>query len=184
MPYIKRRDDAPCGLLLPVLKSKFYGISPDALVDFHTGSYYHATDERGHPKAFRRGGRAHPIFSPHRAKVLHGPARGATLDDAAHFVHYTGRYGCGAAEGAGCVLYEALRASPAVARLEAVLATLPPLPKLPGSAPAWRQAPDADAPAAAPFAVVAPAPRRQAAAASPSFSANATSYSRRCDCTT
>ena len=60
-----------------------------------TGSYYHATEERGHPKAFRRGGRAHPIFSPHRAKVLHGPARGATLDDAAHFVHFTGRYLCG-----------------------------------------------------------------------------------------
>ena len=58
-------------------------------------SFYHATDERGHPKAFRRGGRAHPIFSPHRAKVLHGPARGATLDDAAHFVHFTGRYLCG-----------------------------------------------------------------------------------------
>ena len=69
--------------------------APDALVGFHTGSYYHATDERGHPKAFRRGGRAHPIFSPHRAKVLHGPARGATLDDAAHFVHFTGRYLCG-----------------------------------------------------------------------------------------
>ena len=68
--------------------------APDALVGFHTGSYYHATDERGHPKAFRRGGRAHPIFSPHRAKVLHGPARGATLDDA-HFVHFTGRYLCG-----------------------------------------------------------------------------------------
>ena len=105
----------------------------DALVDFHTGSYYHATDERGHPKAFRRGGRAHPIFSPHRAKVLHGPARGATLD-AAHFVHFNGRYGCGAAESAGCVLYEALRASPAVARLEAVLKTLPPLP-IPAQAP-------------------------------------------------
>ena len=58
-------------------------------------SFYHATDERGHPKAFRRGGRAHPIFSPHRAKVLHGPARGATLDEAAHFVHFTGRYLCG-----------------------------------------------------------------------------------------
>ena len=58
-------------------------------------SFYHATEERGHPKAFRRGGRAHPIFSPHRAKVLHGPARGATLDDAAHFVHFTGRYLCG-----------------------------------------------------------------------------------------
>ena len=65
------------------------------LVESDTGSFYHATDERGHPKAFRRGGRAHPIFSPHRAKVLHGPARGATLDDAAHFVHFTGRYLCG-----------------------------------------------------------------------------------------
>ena len=57
-------------------------------------SFYHATDERGHPKAFRRGGRAHPIFSPHRAKTLHGPARGATLNEA-HFVHFTGRYLCG-----------------------------------------------------------------------------------------
>ena len=58
----------------------------------------------------------------------------ATLDDAAHFVHFTGRYGCGAAESAGCVLYETLRASPAVTRLEAVLKTLPPLP-IPAQAP-------------------------------------------------
>ena len=93
MPHVKKSDDAPRCLRVPVWTSKFDGAF--ALVDFHTGSFYHATDERGHPKAFRRGGRAHPIFSPHRAKVLHGPARGATLDDAAHFVHFTGRYLCG-----------------------------------------------------------------------------------------
>ena len=77
MPHVKKSDDAPRCLRVPVWTSKFDGAF--ALVDFHTGSFYHATDERGHPKAFRRGGRAHPIFSPHRAKVLHGPARGATF---------------------------------------------------------------------------------------------------------
>ena len=49
-------------------------------------------------------------------------------------MHFNGRYGCGAAESAGCVLYETLRTSPAVARREAVLATLPPLP-IPAQAP-------------------------------------------------
>jgi len=82
---------------------------------------YRAPDRRGHPKMLRRGGPGFPIFSPHggRPPSPHGALRGA------HLVHFTAKHGCRGVDEPGCVRYDSLADSAAVAELEASLAAAP-----------------------------------------------------------
>ena len=82
---------------------------------------YRAPDRRGHPKMLRRGGPGFPIFSPHggRPPSPHGALRGA------HLVHFMAKHGCRGVDEPGCVRYDSLADSAAVAELEASLAAAP-----------------------------------------------------------